>query len=682
MGAWLGSHTPSQGIEDDFSAYLPLDPGAYLALAEPLWADATDNPWGQQLLLHALLRWRDSDRVLPELVRAFERWLGYVPIRGYPGQRGQHDENVEEVQAEIAKRSSTGIQPGPFWLGGYGFTFTDDDGLLRLGRAALAVISHMPRSAFLHAIATGCLAEALADFADKYELFEWVIRLSDTDMWTHIEPEVQSLLTIGSVPALEAAYRLLSCEGSIKAVEARGRLPADLFLPNEFMESLMRDPCSAGFTWRREDCVPCLQRTDVDPDWIARQIAPYCADPKLAVPDYLPPKFSALADGLKVEEMWLSLGSSREEFMLESITPTLWAHAPEAMGRVIQRAVKQLKGRSDTPLRQLAVQLRRHSLILTAEDRELARSAWKRLLPDYDSRSQAEREGEFFLFPSVIFGLGPKEQIGLLLSRPGSAPDLVSFAVLFEPITDWGQIRGKLAGTDDVREVQRILWFATSSGEHIPPEIARAALPFLKHADSMVRAWALKALLLSKDVDSLDAVVMGEWSWKAEQVLYETHWGSLLLCESGTRLPYEELRCRVHPAYLGIAVRMRGAHATEVAAYAGDLHRMWRDVAEHGPDLPADMPELEVSSEQPNNALDLTLFGLSRSAYSRSVEFGSRKAYWGGMRGTAEWHWPSDAEIEEQNRRQSEVARGGDQRPAGSRQPTLPIPLAPSGCLA
>ena len=57
LDAWVSSQNPSEEIEKDFIAYLPLAPEAYIQLAEIVWSDAIDNPWAQELLMSAFKRW-------------------------------------------------------------------------------------------------------------------------------------------------------------------------------------------------------------------------------------------------------------------------------------------------------------------------------------------------------------------------------------------------------------------------------------------------------------------------------------------------------------------------------------------------------------------------------------------------------------------------------------------------
>ena len=76
----------------------------------------------------------------------------------------------------------------------------DDEGLLRLGRLALAIISDVDRRPFVSALTTAYLAEALMQHPDRLDLCSWIIRTSQVDLWPLLEPDVRRFIQVGLRP--------------------------------------------------------------------------------------------------------------------------------------------------------------------------------------------------------------------------------------------------------------------------------------------------------------------------------------------------------------------------------------------------------------------------------------------------------------------------------------------------
>jgi len=286
---WVYSLNPGQTAESDFVAYMPIDPQCYIELAEIVWSDAAENTWAQELLMRAFLQWCKPNST-SQLHSAFERWLGFVHIYGIPSLRGQSGERTEYIKQEITERLGCQPQVGKkVTVGSFTITVIEDDGLLRLGRVALAVISHLPRGTFLHAIATGCLAETIMGIPSKYDLFAWLFRSSPTSLWEEVRREVNQLLEIDNHSAQKTVCRLLSFEGSHEGYQLQKTLPHTLVLINPDIEQHKRDPCNSWFQWNQAECEICLLRHDLSPEQIARKLKSHCINPNLLVPDDLNP---------------------------------------------------------------------------------------------------------------------------------------------------------------------------------------------------------------------------------------------------------------------------------------------------------------------------------------------------------------------------------------------------------
>jgi hypothetical protein len=589
LRTWVNSHRLKPEAEENFAAYLPIDPVCYIELTEGVWPDASENPWAQELLMHSFLRWRHLDRVADELRSAFERWLGFVHIYGSPYQRGQTAEDAEKVRQEISDRIGYELQPGPFVFAGHSLTAIEDDGLLRLGRAALAVISHLPRGPFMRAIATGCLAEAVMGRPDKYDLFRWIMLTSPEPVWAEVRKEVKRLLAVDHIATKQAAYRLLSFEGSENAYELQQTLPEDLFDPDPLFELRGKDPCTSGFTWSQDECETCLERRDLEPWRIARHLIPHCVNPDLSVPNDLGSRLGPLAETISPSSIWSLLAPTKEELNFETYEPALCAYAPDAIASLVRRICGHVNERKEVALRVLSQELWEHCLILGHKEQQSIHDAWMQLQDKSDGWSKEEKDTEMFLFRLVLKGLDAEGQLVAFLKRPSEAFDWDVYERSFLPTTNWNRVWKALTDAPTVKAAERILWFLSAHPDVVPKEDVYARiLPLLHHESSFARSVVLQILYTSGDMASIKEVIGGAWAWDTTHSEPENYWGSLLLCRYGTTLPYSELRCRVHPAYLGYAIRCRGMQTGEVDQYAEDIHRIWLRIGAEAPDLPAE----------------------------------------------------------------------------------------------
>jgi len=633
LNAWLESKNLQEEIEQTFAAYLPMYPSAYLKLAEIIWSDTHDNPWGQDLLMKALLRWRNAPSVQSILPKVFERWLGFIHPDGHPFQRRENKrEDIEKVRRKIAERVKQELLPGPFEFAGYPLTVIKDDGLLRLGRASLAIISHLPRKPYLRAIVIGCISEAICDFPDKYELFAWVLRSSPETLWPETEKYGMSLLDYDDIVSKQAAYRLLSFEGSEQAVKMQKTLPEDLFPPNLLLKMHRRDPCKSIFTWSQAECETCLQRTDLAPSWIARKIQPFCHNPKFPVPTNLGAFFAPLADQIPVEKIWSGISLTAEAHLLEEIEPALCAFAPETAAKIYRSIAKTVDNRKGIALRQLAMQITKHELILDDEAKECLQTAWHRLVEQTEAVHKGEELAEEFLFHVVLLDADSELQLAYLLKRPLDAKDLISFAHFFKTIGDWRYVLKKLA-EGNACDIRRILWFLAVCPQKIPESVLSTLVTLMEHNDSLVRRRVLQILYAQRNKKNIGEFVKGHWAWDLDYTEEENYWGSLLLARYAKNIAYAELRSRVHPSHLGFALVQRSGMEDEVNQYAEDIQRIWKILETGTSDIPSDFPATEVRYDLAMGGIKFDSIGLSDTLFSKSVRFASRDAFWGGMTG-------------------------------------------------
>lgn len=638
LNAWIGSHNPGPYAKEDFPAYFPLDPDSYFRLSEILWSDAGDNPWGQELMMRTLLRWCRREAFQPVLRETFERWLGFVHPHGSPCQRGTDEETTGRVSRQIADRVGFDIRLGELAFAGYLFYAVEDDGLLRLGRAALAVISHLPRRPFLRAIITGCIAEAVMGHAEKHAPFSWTLASSCESLWTEVEQAAQELLAYDHIVSKQAAYWLLSFEGSEQAVRLRQTLPREQLFPDSPLETRRKeDPCVSWFPWTRDDCEMCARRADLQPFWLAGRLKSFCTAPDLSIPGDLGVRIVPLAGAIDTGSIWSDLWVTSEDHVFDEIEPALCICAPDDLAALINRIACRVNDREGLPLRQLALHLISHHPILDEEARRHVYRAWRKLhdrqrrLRDHDH--DHDRLSEALLFSLCLRDFDQPEQLRHLLERPGDALDLVSFERLFRPIEDWASVSDHLQTLSDSISLRRVLWMVSAHAGSIPEHLWPALLSLVSHEDKRVRGRALRILYTTGYAPAMQAFVEGEWRWDPAHCEEENHWGSLLLSEYVDTLTYSELRKRIHPAYLGYAVELRDSRVAGLSQYAEDVDWTWESIATRAPDVPPDLPGIDVTGCRKRSIKEVPSIGLRHEGLSRSTRFVSRDASWGGVSG-------------------------------------------------
>ena len=631
LKAWLNTHTPGHQAGEDFQAYLPLSPESYVGLAECVWSDKNENFWAQELLMAAFLGWRQTPKVVAAIQPAFERWLGFVHPEGYPLRRGPEGKDTEKIRAEIASRVGQSLTLGSLRLIGRSFTVINDDGLMRLARVALAVISYLPRKPYIGSIARNCIAEVMMGYPNNEDLIAWVLRSSSENLWEEIKSEVDDLLSRDHILAKQAAHRLLSYEAGPQAAEKKQTLPKGLFPPNVLWERYKKDPCASGFAWRREHCEEGVRRKDIPLRFVAGQINRFSIDPDLNAPTDFVEALESLASTIQSGVLWSNFSATMADHEFDEIELAMCAITPVELADVVRRIFDKCESHLDGALRQLSFRLVEHYPIFGSQEWNIIRSNWQKLRNRLDGASEAVKTAECFFFATLLRVLEPPEQLKQLLERPFNAIDLVSFENRFKALTNWDEFQSELQNASEDVTIRRLLWFISAHTEKIPEDVIEQVADFFMHQNGTVRSIALKIIYTAKASAGRGAVIASDWSWNAEQDPEETYWGSLILSEAPTSVPYRELRNRIHPAYLGYAVYSRGLKKDEVEQFAEDIDRIWSGLIGTAPNLPVDFPQSEMICDISVKAKSFQRIGLSRSDFSRSVKFVTREAFWGGM---------------------------------------------------
>ncbi len=565
LDAWAQLQN-APGRDEGFPSYFPCRPSAYFGLAELRWADVEYRVSTHRQLMDAFLRWRGNPYVQRAMVERFERWLGFVHPAGFRALYGAEPADLDKSVAEIAARVGSPLHAGPGSAAGYALTVVDDPGLLRLGRTALAVISHVPREPFARALAIGVVAEEIMGRPEKYDVFRWVCRSGPGPLADALRPHVDSLLSQAANPvALRAAYRLLTYLGTPEALDLRRTLPSDLFQPSPWLKE---DPCS-GLPWARDNCAPCSARSDIKVSVAARAVAPHATDPDLRVDDGFVERLDGLAQSLPGPDRWTHVWRTIEDSLIDEVEPTLCAFRPASFARAIQQMAREAPARDGQPLRSLLWGLRGHELVLSPVEWAALRAAWERLIAIAEGSEGSSEYTEESLFGMLLLDLSPDDQLRLLLKRPAAAGDMVAYETLLGCVVDWDHARGLLRTRRDPVTLRRALWFLACNAESIPPDVVQLVAPLCRHDDSLVRASALKIILEVGTEDHVrDLEGTGWTAGTADQNYIENHWGSWLLIDRARWLSLDAIRRRIPESYYADAVEHRGAGAADFIAYA------------------------------------------------------------------------------------------------------------------
>jgi hypothetical protein len=651
LESWVGSSNPTADAADRLSAYLPRDPEAYVGLAESVWSDEHDNRWAQENLVLAFIRCYQYPLVSRVLVAAFERWLGFVHIEGSPIQRHKAEDG-ERLRREVASRLGRSVELGPLSLGPYGLTIIEDDGLLRLSRVALAVISHLERGPFVRALAVGCLADVVMGYPSNYELSEWVMRTAQNEIWTLLRSEINQLLTLNSEIGRKAAIRLSSFEGSESASALIKSIPQEEYR-SEIVARHEQDPCTSFLQWNREESLECLQREGLNPEWAASQIKNYVTDPSFNVPQSFIEELIEFLNGTNKDQIWIVLGTTAEDHRLDTVEPILAAYAPDALAEYIRSIDKQISTRTDMERRQLSIALVKHYLILHSEEIAAVRQAWENLIASADNWTQEDREAEMFLMEVLLPHLSAEGQLAALLRRPERAANLVRYENDFLPLDTFDGVRAQLTTETDAEVLHRILWFLTEHPSSVPVDLLHTAiLPLIHKDDSIIRSKVLELVYQIKSSVAVASIVNSAWSWDSSRDTFENHWGSLVLCEHGASLPFPDLIRRLDPSYLGYAVTCRGNISDEVKQYAELLHQVWLRLTKSGADVPLELPQFTIESSVEQRIEHVPRWSLVESS-EQSITFASKYLRWGGIEPGGEFdfsEWNADASVRNRQR--------------------------------
>lgn len=614
---WLNCLNSGTELDASLPEYLPLDPSAYFELAEIIWTYENENKWGQELVMKALLKWVDSPQVNPKLSFVFERWLGLVHLEGFKIQREiSKDKNLK---GEIIDRLGFEPTTPEFEFSGYTFYKVQDEGLLRLGRVALRVISVLPKEKFIRAIIVGCLAEEIMGFTNKYGLFSWVLKSAREELWSDLKREILLLKESDHLINRRALTKILRYQGGVEAYQL-----------SQTIEPQKRNLYTSGFSRNIDEYEPLTAAT---------QIRTFCINPVFPVSDQLKNKFNDAVNDFEVDTLWSGEWKSSSDHLLEYIEPAYCAYAPSALIGLIRRIFQRISVLNENNLRRMAFEIDEYFIIFDQDVHDEIYKTWLRLHSKRDSLTEKEVDAEEFLFAFILQMIGSSKQLAYLLERTEESLDLLLYLPFFKPISNWGEVEKLIRETKEIESLRRILWFISKYPEFIPKNIMSIIQNYISHDDTGLRRSTLK--LIYTTGYGVDAFVNSAWKWcHSENAEEENYWGSLLLSEFGESLSLNELKSRIDPLYLGYAIMKRGYQNNEIREYAAMLNDYIECLKFDFSDLPEYIPNIEVEINSDGESIFKEQKKLSDETFTKTIKFISSESYWGGTFGTKNGHDP------------------------------------------
>lgn len=644
LEAWIRNRNAPDSAERDFIAYIPLDPRAYFELAEECWQAHVDNRWVQELLLKGFLRWSENADIQRSLESITEKWLGFVHPHGFSYQRGKDGSRALQIHEEIERRIGQPLTPGPLAFAGYQLTVIEDDGLLRLGNFALALISHLSRKRFFRALVTGIVAEAVMGFwATRDNLYQWIFTTATEPLWEVVEQETLQLLAFEMQATRQAARRLLAYEAGQPAMQMRGTITVAEHQPNLLLQRHREDPCSSGLAWNEEQQSECVKRADV-PAWRkANNVGYRLLDPTFHIPQIFKAQVIDALNQVDPNEFKSRPATTSADLEVEVFEPVLCRVALPEFSTFIRDVVGDLRERQGIAVQSLGQSLTGHTLLFHGTEYEAVYQAWIATSPDSPPSDKQNEANELFLFEHVLEALDGKQQLIHMLHRHPERHDLIQHLIRLRPSKrKTGHIVTALPLIEDKDNLRRVIHFLLVHVEELKTEeIEQYWLPMLEHEDSFIRSLILKGLYYSHRNEVVERYLdRQDWTWRPSFHELENEWGSQLLAKYGQQLALSDLYSRVHPAFWGDVAFYRGTDEQQVRRLVEMYHGLLETIDSRSSDVPHNLPAASVSAllDREEDTGVMHRVRVSRRDVSTSFTFYSPHSSWGGLLGDFSAH--------------------------------------------
>lgn len=638
---WIGAHNPEVELEKKIAAYVCEYLPDIIAIVEEFWKKKVDNRLAQERLAWALESnlHRISQRT--EFVTAIYRWMSLVNRTGQPFDRKREDkEGIQQAQ-EIAKRAGTELVAGKtIRYAGYDFDVVNDDGLLRLARMALYLLSGTNCVKYAEAFVRWAVSRKIMGRAHELDEVAWVLRLSKERLWPAMEPILRRFDSSGDVIQRQAAYSLLGCVGEREALRLREERLSDVYPLNEFMLQHLRDPCVSTFAWSREDCGRCMDREDVPLRKFIWDISRYATAPSLEAPPSAIRRFEEYARSLPVDEWHATFSTNRGDHGIREAESALARYVPQSFVAHLRHGIRRIGDRNDEGKRQFLICLDDASQIVGVEEQQAIEAVlekYRRAMEQPDAeREKGLRDRERFAEAdgtlTQIMHMTPDGAVDYVLMRPANAQDLLQLGRWVHPISPEKRdmLLAKMDVEQDERSLIRILFILIYNTPQLQPQHEVLLIRLLHSEIDTIRSLALHLVVSSANPACLNHIVTAQDSFQYSHDSWDSGWGAWVLAHHGKTLSISDLARRMPLGHLSDAIEVRGMKLEEVKEFVALLHQLWCEISRPSADDGIKLPAI-VAEEKIEHGAPVTW--LSQPSEDRTIKFQSASGSWGGRQG-------------------------------------------------
>lgn len=634
LRAWIDGRNLDEVDLEKIAAYLPLQPHAYLRMAEVIWGE-TNNREAQDAFMAGFLQHRHIEAVAVELKQAFRRWLGFVHPCGYTAWFGPDEARLAQGRQEVEKRLGHSPTPGPARVLEIDLEIIEDAGMLRLAQVALAVISHDRGRGYAEELCVGLVAATVMDGSQGE--FSWVLRTACAQTSDELVSAATGFLEEGrkgNTIGYLAARKLLMNLGTEEARRLLADIPEEFRFVHPLMTLRQENPCdSRGWLWTEDNYLDCLERGQIPGSAVARQLREVALNPDCVLPRIYRSKLDAAGQEIDLSRVACHMSMTAEDHGLDEIEPALCAYAVARYRELIVALVHRLPERDDLARRMLASHLMDHFPVLGVDERRVLQAAWQSALA---GEGEHDRIAQMFLFPIVVFDLPAIEQYQYLLARGDATGYVGRHGPCLRAFKDdcIPEVLDTLQALEPTaqKRLSNLLWYLSRTLRHPQAQIRDALLARFDEFDTIARAYCIEIAINAADDDAAQRMIATGWTRRAgREHEFENDRGSILLAEYGKNIPFEELAQRIGDEWLGYAVKQRGYRPVEINAYAQIVDRVWRGIVART--LPAEVvslsPYVKLSVTQVGERMDDRLSASDPSP--TGVRFANNT--WGGSAG-------------------------------------------------
>jgi hypothetical protein len=271
-------------------------------------------------------------------------------------------------------------------------------------------------------------------------LADWVVRMSNEPIEERLSQARAALLEHGNSIARSAAHTLLWRIDPQEAEQVREQESEhQTELWRHMTKQQQTDPCLSWFPWNDENCLRCMERSEVHPTTALQKIGNRIFAPEFKVPQSFVARTAALLH-FNPEKFRAALWAGPEEHFYGECMPLLASRAPNELAAFIHRVFGTVTGREFDQLYPVALWLPEVSPLLRKDEVEVILGVSETLQQQASEEADATKRhdlwiAETFLLIAAAPHITPNEILSRILHRPEEARDLSQLEPWFSSLT-------------------------------------------------------------------------------------------------------------------------------------------------------------------------------------------------------------------------------------------------------